>query len=253
MRNSSNDIVDTALILAAGIGKRLRPFTETMPKCMLPINGVPILVNALNILNNNGIKHVILVVGHKKEVIFKQIGNQYDGIKVSYVVSEDYEKTNNIYSLWLAREYLGVNILLLEADIFFEDALIKRMLGKVKSNLAAVAQYTPQMSGTVVRVGDNNTITDFITIKHQENRSINSSMYKTINIYLYRKEFLDNYFVKKLNEYIAGGKVQEYYETILMNTDYQKKWPFKAVICNDIKWWEIDNIDDQAIAEEMFS
>jgi hypothetical protein len=59
--------------------------------------------------------------------------------------------------------------------------------------------------------------------------------------------------VNKLDEYITSGKVQEYYETILMNTDYQKEWPFKAVICNDIKWWEIDNIDDQAIAEEMFS
>jgi len=88
-----------AIILGAGIGRRLRPLTNDLPKCMVAVNGTPILVNTLNILSDLGVREAILVVGHRKESITEVIGPTHRGVKITYVVNEDYETTNNIYSL----------------------------------------------------------------------------------------------------------------------------------------------------------
>ncbi len=97
-------MVHKAVILAAGIGDRLQPFTQQFPKCLAPVNGVPILVNALTHLSDAGVDEAVIVVGHHKEKIYERIGDTFEAVKVSYIESENYASTNNIYSLWLARE-----------------------------------------------------------------------------------------------------------------------------------------------------
>jgi histidinol-phosphate/aromatic aminotransferase/cobyric acid decarboxylase-like protein/NDP-sugar pyrophosphorylase family protein len=244
--------VRKAVILAAGIGDRLRPFTNDQPKCLVPINGVPILENTLRHLAALGTEEVVLVVGHHKDVIIEKFGAMHLGMSIVYVVSEDYSTTNNIYSLWLARDHLTEDILLLEADVFFERELLKRLLSAPTGNAAAVALHQSWMSGTVVRVNAMGRIGALLDAEHQEEGFDYSSVYKTINLYVFRKEFLRRYFVPQLEAYIAADDINEYYESILIALAHRGKNNLGAVICDDLNWFEIDDESDRLAAEYVF-
>ena len=113
-----------ALILAAGYGKRLRPITNEIPKCMVEVGGVPLLINALNNLVEIGISEVGIVVGHKAEYIKEKIGNSYKNTRISYFENEKFLETNNIYSLYMASEFCNDEILLLEADLLVQSLFL---------------------------------------------------------------------------------------------------------------------------------
>jgi len=245
--------VRKAIILAAGVGNRLRPFTDVRPKCLVPVNGVPILINTLTHLANAGISETVIVVGHLREKIVEQVGFRFRGMDIIYVESEHYSTTNNIFSLWLAREHLNEDILLLEADVFFEQELIDRLLGTESGNQAAVARHQPWMSGTVVCLDDEGIIGALVESKHQGPDFEYQDTFKTVNIYRLSGEFLRNNFLPCLNAAINAGNVHDYYETILRELCDQYRLTMTAVHCDDIKWIEIDNLDDLNAANYLFA
>ncbi len=242
-----------AVILAAGVGRRLWPFTDDLPKCLVPVNGVPILVNALTHLAAVGITETVIIVGHLKEKIVERIGDSFNGMAINYVVSEYYATTNNIYSLWLAREYLNQDILLLEADLFFERDLIDRLLRHDGRNLAAVARYQPWMSGSVLTVDDNDAVLSVLDIGWPDSPFDYTPAWKTINIYLFRGDFLRREFVPRLDAAIAAGKLNDYYETVLRTICRSGRSGLTVVRCDDVQWSEIDDSNDLAAAEYLFS
>jgi len=119
-------MIESAVILAAGSGTRLKPLTDHSPKCLTEINSIPILINALENLDNLGIKNCTVVAGYFSEKIFKAIGSSFRNVQVSYILNEHYASTNDMYSLWLARHLLERGVLLLEGDIFFRYKTIER-------------------------------------------------------------------------------------------------------------------------------
>ncbi|MBL7166085.1 MAG: phosphocholine cytidylyltransferase family protein [Dehalococcoidales bacterium] len=207
--------VQKAVILAAGVGDRLRPLTDRLPKCLVPVNGVPILVNTLTHLEDSGIRETVIVVGHLKEKILERIGDRFRGMKITYVESERYTTTNNIYSLWLAREYLDEDVLLLEADVYFERELLDSLLSAREENHAAVAHHQSWMSGTVVRLDKHDNIETMVVSRHQESDFDYSNTLKTVNIYRLGGRFLREHFLPCLDATIASGNVHDYYETVL--------------------------------------
>ena len=218
--HSSDEVSPTipvrkAIILAAGAGSRLSPFTDHAPKCLVPINGVPILVNALTHLRDSGIQETVIVVGHLKESIYDAIGNSFNGMKISYIESDRYETTNNIYSLWLARDHLTEDIVLLEADVFFERLLLDCMLSHKQANIAAVARHQSWMSGTVVSLDKEGKVQALLETRHQPLGFDYSTVFKTLNVYLFRHDFLRDQFVPRLEAFISAGDVNQYYEVIL--------------------------------------
>jgi len=253
--DAPNASVRKAIILAAGVGDRLRPFTDRSPKCLAPVNGVPILVNTLEHLAAVGLEEVVLVVGHHKEVIVERIGASFRAMKVTYVESTKYETTNNIYSLWLAREHLVEDVLLLEADVFFEQGLLDHMLSYSEHSLAAVSQHQSWMSGTVVSVNADGDIQALLDSAHQDTNFDYSKVFKTVNIYLFRGEFLRRYFVPHLDAHIESGDgdINEYYEVILHAMAYGRKHHVHAIRCDAFKWYEIDDENDRIAAEYMFA
>jgi len=245
--------VRKAVILAAGVGDRLRPLTDRLPKCLVPVNGVPILVNTLTHLADSGIKETVIVVGHLKEIILERIGNRFREMEITYVESERYATTNNIYSLWLAREYLDEDVLLLEADVYFERGLLDSLLRAGGENHAAVASYQPWMSGTVVRLDEHDNIEVMVGSRHQESDFDYSNTFKTVNIYRLGGRFLREHFLPCLEATIASGNVLDYYETVLNDICGRNGLTLAAVRCDDISWIEIDNQDDLTAANYMFA
>jgi histidinol-phosphate/aromatic aminotransferase/cobyric acid decarboxylase-like protein/CTP:phosphocholine cytidylyltransferase-like protein len=245
--------VRKAIILAAGIGNRLRPFTNHSPKCLVEVAGVPILENALCRLGEVGTKDVVIVIGHFGEIIRNRFGSTFAGLTITYIESKDYATTNNIYSLWLARSHLVEDVLLLEADVFFERAVLERLLSSGPGNLAAVSSHQSWMSGTVVKLSDENRVEAMFDSQQQGAAFDYSSVFKTANLYLFRGDFLRRYFVPQLQAYIHSGDIDEYYESILHTLGHRGKTALTGVICDDLKWYEIDDESDRLAAEYLFS
>ena len=241
-----------AVILAAGVGDRLRPFTDEFPKALAEVGGVPILDNSLSHLAAVGTEEITIVVGHHKEAIIERYGSSYLGMSMTYVVSEDYEKTNNIYSLWLARGHLAQDVLLLEADVFFERAVLERLLSQGSGNLAVVSRHQSWMSGTVVSVDASGRVQATIVAQNQERGFDYSKVFKTANIYLFRQDFLKRYFLPQLEAYITSKDYDEYYESILITLGHRGKNSLIAVNCDDLKWYEIDDESDRLAAQYLF-
>ncbi len=245
--------VRKAIILAAGTGSRLGPFTEHTPKCLLPINGVPILHNMLTHLSSSGVEETVIVVGHIKEKVYDMVGDVFNGMRISYIESDRYSTTNNIYSLWLARQHLTEDVVLLESDVFFERILLDHMFAKGNRNVAAVARHQSWMSGTVVSLDKEGNIQALLETRHQGPRFDYSVVFKTLNIYLLRRSFLREQFVPRLETFINAGDVNQYYEAILHATAYSQQHSMTTLLCDDIKWFEVDDENDRLSAEYLFA
>ena len=242
-----------AIILAAGMGSRLGKYTANNTKCMLPINGKTLIERALDALDGEGIKKCVIVVGYQKDNLIKFVGSRYKNIDIVYVANDIYNKTNNIYSLYLAKDYLlADDTLLLESDLIFEGRIITDLLQNPEPSLAVVAPYESWMDGTVIQISKENIITSFIPKKFFS-YSETESYYKTVNIYKFSREFSQNCYVPFLEAYSKTMGNNEYYEQVLRVIATLDKNELKAMVLGDHKWYEIDDAQDKDIAETLFS
>ncbi len=240
------------MILAAGIGRRLGGFTDAHPKPLLEINGVPMLGNCLTRLSECGIEEVVIVVGHFREQVEAFAGNEYAGMRIRYVVSEKFRSTNNIYSLWLARQDLNEDILLVEADLFIDGALLPALQSLDADNVAAVARYARGMDGTVVELDEAGLLTRLIEGREQGLGFDYSRSYKTVNIYRFGGAYLADEFVPALERAIEEGRTGDYYELVLKDTLARGKHAVRALDCTALRWYEIDDHVDRMAAEYVF-
>lgn len=243
-----------AIILAAGMGKRLGELTKGNTKCMIEVNGQKLIDRMLGQLASLNLTRVILVVGYQAENLIKHIGNRYDGrLKIEYVNNAIYDKTNNIYSLALAKKQLQEDdTLLLESDLVFEDRMLKLLLDNPYPNLALVAKYETWMDGTMVRIDQENNIVSFVPKKAFRYGEV-PFYYKTCNIYKFSREFSSNQYVPFLEAYSKAMGNNEYYEQVLRVITALDKSALKALPISDEKWYEIDDVQDKDIAETLFA
>ena len=138
-----------AIILAAGMGKRLGELTKNDTKCMVKVNGVRLIERALRILDRKKLDRIILVVGYQAENLISFIKTLNINTSIQYIINEVYDKTNNIFSLSLAKEQLMQDdTLLLESDLIFEERLIDMLLEDERDSLALVDKFESWMDGT---------------------------------------------------------------------------------------------------------
>ncbi len=241
-----------ALILAAGMGRRLGELTGDNTKCMLKVNGVRLIDRALDCLSSIGLSRIILVVGYKGDNVKEYVGNSYKGVDIVYVDNPIYDKTNNIYSLYLAKDWLlKEDTLLLESDLIYEPAVVERIVSNPYPNLALVDKYESWMDGTVVTLDKESKIVNFLSKKQFKYSDIDQ-YYKTVNIYKFSQEFSTSYYVPFLKAYCAALGRNEYYEQVLKVITLLEDAPLKALLLSGEKWYEIDDIQDLDIASGMF-
>lgn len=241
-----------AVVLAAGMGKRLKELTQDNTKCMVKVNGVRLIDRMLSQLAKLGIKRTVLVIGYKGDNLRKHVGQTWNGMRVSYVVNPVYDKTNNIYSLALAAEELVKDdTILLESDIIFEDSILKKVVCSPYHNVAVVDAFQSWMDGTCVTIDENNRIKRFVPKKDFAYEDI-SSYFKTVNVYKFSKEFSREDYVPFLKAYSKALGDNEYYEQVLRVIALLDKPLMHAMPLRGEKWYEIDDVQDLDIAETMF-
>ena len=242
-----------ALILAAGTGSRLGKYTKENTKCMLEINGETLIKHALEKLNNVGITKLILVVGYKKDNLINHVGNRYKNIDIEYVENPDFNKTNNIYSLYLAREKLAQDdTILLESDLLFEEEILSKLIKDERKSLAVVDKYQAWMDGTAVTLSKNDDILGFYGKKAFRFQDV-EKYYKTVNIYKFSKEFSSSVYIPFLEAYSKAMGDNEYYESVLRVVLMLEDQELKALKLNGEKWYEIDDVQDKSNAQIIFS
>ncbi|MBO7466445.1 MAG: aminotransferase class I/II-fold pyridoxal phosphate-dependent enzyme [Bacteroidaceae bacterium] len=243
-----------AIILAAGMGKRLGELTKENTKCMIEVNGKKLIDRMLLQLSDLGLERVVIVVGYQSENLIEHIGNRYEGkLRIEYIHNPIYDRTNNIYSLALAKEKLiKDDTLLLESDLIFEERMLRLILQNPYPNLALVASYETWMDGTMVRIDEENNIVSFVP-KKAFNYSDVPYYYKTCNIYKFSREFSTNQYVPFLEAYSRAMGNNEYYEQVLRVITALDKSALKALPISDEKWYEIDDVQDKDIAEVLFA
>lgn len=241
-----------AIILAAGMGKRLKELTQNNTKCMIKVNGVTLIERMLHQIEKYHLSRIVIVVGYEGQKLIEYIKTLNITTPIVYVDNPVYDRTNNIYSLFLAKDYLCMeDTLLFESDLIFEDSVVDALIEDPRDTLALVDKYESWMDGTCVKLGDDETIESFVTGKQFRFNEI-KEYYKTVNIYKFGKLFSQKYYVPFLEAYSKALGDNEYYEQVLRVITMLDKPEIKAKRLTGQLWYEIDDVQDLDIAESMF-
>jgi len=128
------------VILAAGMAKRLRPLTDTKPKCLLKVGERTLLERTVDAMRQTGIQEFLVVTGYRGEMIRVFLGeysSHTSSVNFTFLDNTDYEHNNNIYSLWMAcQKVRGCDFLLMDSDILCDPAAVVRIAQESVSALA---------------------------------------------------------------------------------------------------------------------
>ncbi len=242
-----------AIILAAGMGKRLKELTRNNTKCMIKVNGVTLIDRMLHQIERLHLSRIVIVVGYEGQKLIDYIGTLGIETPIVFIDNPIYDKTNNIYSLALAKDWLlQEDTLLFESDLIFEDSVLDALVSDPRDTLALVDKYESWMDGTCVKLGDDDSIEAFIPGKKFKFAEI-KDYYKTVNLYKFSKHFSETHYVPFLDAYQAALGENEYYEQVLRVITMLDEPVIKGKRLNGQKWYEIDDIQDLDIAESIFT
>ena len=242
-----------AIILAAGMGKRLKALTRDNTKCMVKVNGVPLIDRALAQLDELGLTRIVIVVGYEGKKLIDHIGTLGTRTPVEFIDNPVYDRTNNIYSLYLAKDALVADdTLLLESDIIFEEGMLRDLVDDPRPTLALVDKYESWMDGTVVKLDAEDRIVAFVPKKQFAFAEI-PDYYKTVNVYKFSREFSETHYVPFLEAYCTALGNNEYYEQVLRVITMLDDSEMRGCRVGGRRWYEIDDAQDLDIAESMFA
>lgn len=242
-----------AIVLAAGMGKRLGELTRNNTKCMVKVNGKTLVERLLEQLDSKHLERIVFVVGYEGQKLRDFISSLPVRTPIVFIDNPVYATTNNIYSLSLAKDWLCKDdTLLFESDLIFEPSVVDCLLDDQRDSLALVDKYEPWMDGTCMRIGPNDEILGFVSKKNFDYNEVDG-YYKTVNIYKFSKEFSSSRYVPFLEAYQGALGRNEYYEQVLNVITMLDNPGIKAKRIDGCGlWYEIDDIQDLDIAESLF-
>jgi len=239
-----------AVILAAGQGTRLRPLTDHCPKCLVKVQGKPLLQYQLEALCDAGVRRCIIVIGHRAAQVRSFFGTRFRNVSITYVENENFDHTNNIYSLWLARREITEDLLLLEGDLIFEPELLMDLLEVPYENTAVVDRFQPFMNGTVILAhGDTASA---MVLKRDQSRGFDyGPALKTVNIYKFSYQAVSDELMPALSAYVSRDLTDQYYEIAISRAVAKGAIRLHVLRASPRGWAEIDTAEDIVDAERM--
>ena len=242
-----------ALILAAGMGKRLKDLTKNNTKCMVKVNGVTLIERMLRQIEKQNVSRIVIVVGYEGQKLIDYIGTLDIKTPITFIDNPIYDKTNNIYSLALAKDWLcKEDTLLFESDLIFEDAVLDILVNDPRDTLALVDKFESWMDGTCLKLSKDDKITSFVSKKEFRFADIDE-YYKTVNISKFSRDFSEKYYVPFLDAYQKALGQNQYYEEVLKVITILDVPRIRARRLEGQLWYEIDDIQDLDIAESIFA
>ena len=241
-----------AIILAAGMGKRLKDLTRDNTKCMVKVNGVSLIDRMLHQIQAVGVDRIVVVTGYKGALLRDYIGTLGIKTPIEFIANPVYDRTNNIYSLSLAAgKLIEDDTLLFESDLIFEDAALQALVDDPRPTLALVDKYESWMDGTCVKLSADDDIEAFVPGRQFKFEEM-GEYYKTVNIYKFSREFSQKQYVPFLKAYEQALGENEYYEQVLRVITMLDDPGIKAKRLDGQKWYEIDDVQDLDIATSIF-
>jgi HAD superfamily hydrolase (TIGR01450 family) len=234
-----------AIILAAGIGSRLRPLTEYKPKTLVEVDGKPILGHTIDALLKNDVRDIVIVCGYLAQTIRDYCERAYPGNAFTFIENTEYDSTNNLYSLYLARKHLTEDIIVMNGDLVFDASIIKKLKTEKTSSVAVdVGRYIEESMKIIVEGG---------TVRHISKKITPEDAYGcSIDIYKFIKSDAKA-LVAELERTIAGGNRMEWTEVGLDRLFASQKIKARPCPIDSARWFEIDNLEDLHYAETLFN
>ena len=235
------------------MGKRLKELTQNNTKCMVKVNGVSLIDRMLHQIEKKNVSRIVIVVGYEGQKLIDYISTLGISTPIVYVENPIYDKTNNIYSLALAKDWLcKEDTLLFESDLIFEDAVLDVLVDDPRDTLALVDKFESWMDGTCVKLSKDDRITSFVSKKEFRFEDI-GEYFKTVNISKFSKDFSEKYYVPFLEAYEKALGENQYYEEVLKVITILDVPRIRARRLDGQRWYEIDDIQDLDIAESLFA
>ncbi len=241
------------MILAAGMGKRLKELTQNNTKCMVKVNGVSLIERLLHQLEKYNLSRIVIVIGYEGQKLVDYIATLGIKTPIEYVNNPIYDKTNNIYSLALAKKQLcEEDTLLFESDLIFADETIDAIVNDQRDTLALVDKYERWMDGTCVKLAEDDSIKEFVSGSRFD-YSQKDEYYKTVNVYKFSRHFSQSHYVPFLDAYCKALGENEYYEQVLRVITMLDDPVIKGKRLDGQLWYEIDDEQDLDIATSLFA
>jgi len=232
------------VILAAGTASRLRPLTDALPKCLLPLGNGTLLGRTLDNLEAVGLSDIVIVTGYLEDKIKDHVRERHPRIRPTFITNSVYASTNNIYSLWLAREEIvRAGMLLLDSDILFDSRILETLLRSGHPDVLALKTGFPLGDEEIKVQAD----ADMRIRKIGKDVPPSLAAGESIGIELFSPALLDALF-KSIGRRVAAGDVNTFYESAFQDV-IDDGAAIRAVDIGDRLAIEIDTIDDFRSAE----
>lgn len=220
-----------AVILAAGMGRRMGDLTQSIPKCLLKIEDRTILEKQVDTLNQYGIKDITVVIGYKGNMVRETLKD-----RATYIVNDIYSRTNSSYSLFLAREGIENGWLHINCDLLFSSLILEQILSAENENSIVIDQkLNPTDSQERVQIENSIVVKMSKDIPYDEahGKSIGMARFSPLGA----KVTLDH-----LDDIIRSGEKNRWFFSII--ADVLDRTQFKALSTGGEPWFEIDTPED---------
>ena len=233
-----------AVILAAGMGTRIRPLSNEIPKAFIEIDGAPLIIRSLENLKSVGIKEVIIVIGYMKEYFKKTLGKQYKDMNIVYSLNNNYNKTGSMYSLSQTEGVIDDDILLLESDLLYEKKALDVLVNSAELNEILVAPISGSGDEVFIIVNESGDLMNLGKNISEKNNAIG----ELVGISKLSLDFLLKLYEKAREDY-ENNENNYHYEEVIFKLS--KTYPIKCKLINNLSWIEIDNMNDLKRAKEV--
>ncbi len=240
-------MINKAVILLAGYEKKLAPLTDEMHQSMFNLGNQTILEDMLEKLQNLHIHNVVLIVGHKAELITQKIGARFGRISIKYVHNTEYLKTNVSYSLWLAKEYLNEDIVLIDGDMIFEEDLLSEIIESPAPDLMAIdyAHFSPEVNHVLARIINDR----IVNIGKKIAAKKDNTFARFLGISKFCSKSME-LIIDNISKFIESGHKDLFYEDAIDPLlDTLEVTAFNSRRYN---WFEIDEADEFEKAKKIF-